>query len=233
MEERVWRIRNRFKPKRKSMEAMSRREKILKWMLVLSALLSAALLPMQGQKQGSDYMLHGGDGGIQPYKYNGKELDRMHGLEWYDYGARMYNGYRFTTPDPLSERYYSTSPYAYCLNNPVIHVDRDGRAVETVWDVASLAMGVSSFTENLRQGNVGAAVADGFGIIVDGFAVATPFVPGGAGAAIKAARAADRATDALQAAGKIDDVSKTSRAARREVMREQGKHRPWQPSSVH
>ena len=61
------------------MEAMSRREKILKWMLVLSALLSAALLPMQGQKQGSDYMLHGGDGGIQPYKYNGKELDRMHG----------------------------------------------------------------------------------------------------------------------------------------------------------
>ena len=38
------------------MEAMSRREKILKWMLVLSALLSAALLPMQGQKQGSDYM---------------------------------------------------------------------------------------------------------------------------------------------------------------------------------
>ena len=74
-------------------------------------------------------MLHGGDGGIQPYKYNGKELDRMHGLEWYDYGARMYNGYRFTTPDPLSERYYSTSPYAYCLNNPVLHVDRDGKKV--------------------------------------------------------------------------------------------------------
>ena len=25
---------------------------------------------------------------IQPYKYNGKELDRHHGLDWYDYGAR-------------------------------------------------------------------------------------------------------------------------------------------------
>lgn len=23
----------------------------------------------------------------QPYKYNGKELDRHHGLDWYDYGA--------------------------------------------------------------------------------------------------------------------------------------------------
>nr|WP_320947737.1 hypothetical protein [Bacteroides intestinalis] len=27
--------------------------------------------------------------GKQSYKYNGKELDRMHGLDWYDYGARM------------------------------------------------------------------------------------------------------------------------------------------------
>ena len=24
----------------------------------------------------------------QPYKYGGKELDRMHGLDWYDFGAR-------------------------------------------------------------------------------------------------------------------------------------------------
>ena len=27
---------------------------------------------------------------MQPYKYNGKELDRMHGLDTYDYGARQY-----------------------------------------------------------------------------------------------------------------------------------------------
>ena len=31
----------------------------------------------------------GGD--AQPYKYNGKELDRMHGLDWYDYGTRHYD----------------------------------------------------------------------------------------------------------------------------------------------
>lgn len=24
---------------------------------------------------------------VQPYKYNGKELDRKGGLDWYDYGA--------------------------------------------------------------------------------------------------------------------------------------------------
>ena len=28
---------------------------------------------------------------VQPYKYNGKELDRKNGLDWYDYGACMYD----------------------------------------------------------------------------------------------------------------------------------------------
>ena len=28
---------------------------------------------------------------LQPYKYNGKELDLMHGLNTYDYGARQYD----------------------------------------------------------------------------------------------------------------------------------------------
>ena len=36
------------------------------------------------------------------YKYNGKELDRMHGLDLYDYGARMQNGMQFTTINPLA-----------------------------------------------------------------------------------------------------------------------------------
>ena len=31
----------------------------------------------------------GGD--IQKYKYNGKRLERNHGLDWYDYGARHYD----------------------------------------------------------------------------------------------------------------------------------------------
>ena len=48
---------------------------------------------------------------IQPYKYNGKELDRHHGLDWMDYGARWYNGYSWTTPDPHAESYYDVTPY--------------------------------------------------------------------------------------------------------------------------
>ena len=68
---------------------------------------------------------------LQRYKYNGKELDRMHGLNLYDYGARQYDPLlcRFISFDPQAEDYYHVSPYAYCLNNPVKYVDPDGKGV--------------------------------------------------------------------------------------------------------
>ncbi|WP_317190478.1 RHS repeat-associated core domain-containing protein [Bacteroides intestinalis] len=65
---------------------------------------------------------------LQPYKYNGKELDAKKGLNWYDYGARQYDAALgiFTTVDPSSERYYSTSPYVYCGGNPINRIDPTG-----------------------------------------------------------------------------------------------------------
>lgn len=68
---------------------------------------------------------------FQPFKYNGKELDMMHGLNAYDYGARQYYSPLpvWDRIDPLAEKYYNVSPYAYCNNNPVNAVDPDGRDV--------------------------------------------------------------------------------------------------------
>ncbi len=53
----------------------------------------------------------------------------MHGLNTYDYGARQYDPIlgSWDRMDPLCEKYYSVSPYAYCHNNPVMLVDPDGR----------------------------------------------------------------------------------------------------------
>ena len=70
----------------------------------------------------------GTTGNTQPYKYNGKELDTKKGLNWYDYGARHYDAAlgRFTTNDPLAEKYYSMSPYTYCADNPVKFIDPNG-----------------------------------------------------------------------------------------------------------
>lgn len=71
------------------------------------------------------------NGSVQPYKYNGKELDRENGLDLYDYGARYYDAAigRFTSMDPLCEKYYNISPYAYCAGNPINSIDPDGKLV--------------------------------------------------------------------------------------------------------
>lgn len=65
---------------------------------------------------------------VQPYKYNGKELDRKGGLDWYDYGARHYDATlgRWHVVDPMAEKYYGVNPYNYCLNNPILLIDPNG-----------------------------------------------------------------------------------------------------------
>jgi len=37
------------------------------------------------------------------------------------------DGSGFTSVDPLAEKFYNISPYAYCHNNPVNRIDPDGR----------------------------------------------------------------------------------------------------------
>lgn len=65
------------------------------------------------------------------FTYNGKESQTMHGLNMMDYGARFID---MANPgwigvDPLAEKYYSISPYAYCAGNPVNRIDPDGKQI--------------------------------------------------------------------------------------------------------
>ena len=131
--------------------------------------------------------------GFQSYKYCGKYLDRKHGLDLYDYGARLYDPAAafWTSPDPLCEKYYNISPYAFCNDNPVTFIDPDGRFIDTAWDAANVAMGVTSFVANVTAGNIVGAALDGAGLIVDVAATAIPGIPGGAATAIKALKGAN------------------------------------------
>jgi len=60
------------------------------------------------------------------YTFSGKERDAESGLNYF--GARYYNSDLsiWISVDPMVDKYPSTSPYAYCRNNPIILVDPNG-----------------------------------------------------------------------------------------------------------
>ncbi|MDR1199207.1 MAG: RHS repeat-associated core domain-containing protein [Prevotellaceae bacterium] len=66
------------------------------------------------------------------YTFSGKEKQTIKDLGWLDFSARMLETEfgRWLVPDPLAEKYYSISPYAYCMNNPLLFIDPDGRDVD-------------------------------------------------------------------------------------------------------
>ena len=81
--------------------------------------------PFGMRQERSNYALFAGN----RFKYNGKEEQTTGGLGYLDYGARMYDAEsgRWFGVDPLLEKYYGLSPYAYCRNNPLIYIDPDGQ----------------------------------------------------------------------------------------------------------
>lgn len=78
---------------------------------------------------------------LQPFKYNGKEFDMMHGLDTYDYGARQYNPI-VPTWDRIDNRCedqpYCT-PYMYGNGNPVNSIDKDGNVAQ--WIIGAVVGG--------------------------------------------------------------------------------------------
>lgn len=62
------------------------------------------------------------------YLYNGKSFQDDLELNWYDYGARMYDPQigRFHTQDRFAEKYYLMTPYQYAANNPLLFIDVNG-----------------------------------------------------------------------------------------------------------
>ncbi|MDN7134975.1 RHS repeat-associated core domain-containing protein [Pseudidiomarina terrestris] len=121
------------------------------------------------------------------FRFTGQIL--IPGTELYYYKARVYHPRlgRFMQTDPIGYK-DGMNWYAYVGNDPINLLDPTGMYLESLWDAASLSVGLSSLAKNISAGNWGAAGLDALGVIADGAALALPVIPGGASMAITGAR---------------------------------------------
>ena len=160
---------------------------------------------------------------VQPFKYNGKELDTHKGLNWYDYGARQYDATlgRWFAVDPLAEKYYESSPYNYCDNNPALRIDHGGEFWDVIWDVANFLYDIGAAIVDHVKGDHEQAQSHWQDAGADAVAMLIPGIPAG----VTKLRYADDVVDTAKAFNKSENVvdvaktAETSRAARRESMR--------------
>ena len=76
-----------------------------------------------GMNQEEPWMEQTGRGNA--YQYNGKELNEDFGLNWYHYGARMYDPAigRFIGVDPIADEFPWVNPFNYAENSPIANID--------------------------------------------------------------------------------------------------------------
>lgn len=112
------------------------------------------------------------------------------------------------TGDPLG-----LATYRYARNSPTAYGDSTGNYVESLWDAASLGMGIYSISQWDENTALWEKGLDVIGVVADGAALIAPIVPGGASVAfagIKMAAKAYNAADTVADGSKLVDLGQTA-----------------------
>jgi len=89
------------------------------------------------------------DPNLGQYRFNGKEKDWESGFHYY--GARYYWSETLTgwlSVDPMTDKYPSISPYAYCMWNPITLIDPDGREIGDYYTRDGKWVGRDKYNDN-------------------------------------------------------------------------------------
>jgi len=125
---------------------------------------------------------------------------------WYDPSVGA-----FLTPDPSGYR-DSSNLYAGFGYDPVNNTDPTGEWIESVWDAASLGMGIYSISQWDENTSFWEKALDVVGVGLDAAALVLPLVPGGVGAALKTYRAGNMLADGFNTGRKIAKVLDAAQA---------------------
>ena len=87
------------------------------------------------------------NGTLPKYSFNAKELDEETGMYYYE--ARYYKPPVFTSRDPMFEKYFWMTPYAYCANNPVKYVDPSGEEIGKIYNLNGQQIGDDGNDDNI------------------------------------------------------------------------------------
>ena len=137
-----------------------------------------------------------------------KESDLAEGIYTTEY--RLYDARvgRWLSVDPLFEKYVGMSPYNYCMLNPVMMVDPDGRVpIETIWDIGNILYDIGAAICNHIKGKHQAAKENWRDLGLDASATLIPYVPAGASKVVKVGKVLEKTTDVVSKFGQLEKAS--------------------------
>ncbi|HBT95360.1 MAG TPA: hypothetical protein DEB24_04370, partial [Coriobacteriia bacterium] len=141
-----------------------------------------------------------------PLRYRGYVYDTETGFyylqsRYYDPSiGRMLNADTVSVID-VQKDFFDKNLYAYCGNNPVVRMDKDGRLWDTVFDVISLGVSIAGVVANPSDPMAWAAVG------ADVVSLAVPGLTGG-GTIVRAVSVANKVADGVGGLSKAVDKSK-------------------------
>ena len=94
------------------------------------------------------------------------------------------------------------------------HLDQDGKILDTIWNIYSVASGIYSAAKNTIKGNFKDALLDVVGVGADLAAVVVPGVPAVGSTAVKAIKTGDNLVDAAKVLDKANDIVDAGKVAK-------------------